>query len=206
MSLLNHSFFGCPFVCSRRAVLAAAVAGTAKWMFAGPSFRKQEEGNSNDKKDLQPVIKNGLDWLAGQQTRLGHWNDATYPTAVTSLAGLALISSGSTATQGPYATNIRDAVDYLISRCRANGLIGNPMRDNRYTYGHGFAMLFLSQVLGEEEDAQRRDELTAVLQKAVEFSVAAQTKSGGWGYVSSTENSTFDEGSTTITQVQGLRG
>ena len=29
---------------------------------------------------------------------------------------------------------------------------------------------------------------------------------GGWGYVSATENASFDEGSTTITQVQGLRG
>jgi hypothetical protein len=67
-------------------------------------------------------------------------------------------------------------------------------------------MLFLSQVLGEEEDSDRRAELTDILQRAVEFSVNAQTRSGGWGYVSATENSTFDEGSTTITQVQGLRG
>ena len=33
------------------------------------------------------------------------------------------------------------------------------LTDNRYTYGHGFAMLFLSQVLGEEEDVERREEL-----------------------------------------------
>ena len=66
-------------------------------------------------------------------------------------------------------------------------------------------MLFLSQVLGEEEDVDRRQELVEVLEKAVAFSVAAQTKAGGWGYVSSSSSS-FDEGSTTITQVQGLRG
>ena len=125
---------------------------------------------------------------------------------MTALAGLAMICSGSTTIQGQFARPIRKAVDYLMTKCRPNGLIGDPMRDNRYTYGHGFSMLFLSQVLGEEEDVDRREELMAVLERAVSFSVNAQTKSGGWGYVSAQENASFDEGSTTITQVQGLRG
>lgn len=93
-----------------------------------------------------------------------------------------------------------------MTKCRRNGLIGDPQTDNRYTYGHGFAMLFLSQILGEEEDRERRQELTEVLKNAVEFSIRAQTKSGGWGYVSAKDGNDFDEGSTTITQVQGLRG
>ena len=45
-----------------------------------------------------------------------------------------------------------------------------------------------------------------VLTKAVEFSGRAQTDEGGWGYVSAKDGNGFDEGSTTITQVQGLRG
>ncbi len=154
----------------------------------------------------QDSIDRGLEWLVSQQTRLGNWNHSTYPTAITALAGLALICSGNTTIQGQHAEAIRKAVDYLLTRVRGNGLIGDPQRDNRYTYGHGFSMLFLSQVLGEEEDADRRDELVEVLTRAVQFSVNAQTSTGGWGYVSSQENGTFDEGSTTITQVQGLRG
>jgi hypothetical protein len=67
-------------------------------------------------------------------------------------------------------------------------------------------MLFLSQVLGEEEDLERRKELVDVLTRAVEFTGRAQTTAGGWGYVSAKDGSDFDEGSTTITQVQGLRG
>ncbi len=130
----------------------------------------------------------------------------TYPTAMTALAGTALLASGSTTTQGPYAKNIRNAVDYLMTKVRNNGLIGDPLTDNRYTYGHGFSMLFLSQILGEEEDEERRDELISVLQRAVDFSGKAQTASGGWGYVSAKAGNDFDEGSTTITQVQGLRG
>ena len=153
-------------------------------------------------------IDRGLNWLANDQSPRGRWvsSQRTYPTAMTALSGTALLGSGSTTTQGPYAKHIRLAIDYLMTKVRKNGLIGDPQTDNRYTYGHGFAMLFLSQVLGEEEDKERREELTAVLQKAVEFSGRAQTKSGGWGYMSAKEGNNFDEGSTTITQVQGLRG
>jgi hypothetical protein len=84
-------------------------------------------------------------------------------------------------------------------------LIGDPVRDDHYTYGHGFSMLFLSQVLGEEEDVDRREQLIDVLNRAVVFTGRAQTSAGGWGYVSAKDGNNFDEGSTTITQVQGLR-
>ncbi|MFO0904681.1 MAG: prenyltransferase/squalene oxidase repeat-containing protein [Pirellulales bacterium] len=153
------------------------------------------------------AIDRALKWVARTQSSAGHWTAQNYPTAMTALAGTALIASGSTTTQGPYAKNIRRAVDYLIqNKVRPNGLIGDPLTDQQYTYGHGFSMLFLSQVLGEEEDAERRQELVDVLNKATRFSGQAQTRSGGWGYVSAKDGNDFDEGSTTITQVQGLRG
>jgi squalene cyclase len=154
------------------------------------------------------VVDQGLEWLAAKQARRGSWsaNEGRYPTAITALAGTALLMEGSTTSQGRHADPIRRAVDYLVSRARPNGLIGDPKTDDRYTYGHGFSMLFLSQVLGEEEDERRREELVAVLTRAVEFSGRAQTKDGGWGYLSAADGNDFDEGSTTITQVQGLRG
>ena len=150
--------------------------------------------------------RKGLDWLARNQATRGQWNTAAYPTALSALAGTALVASGSTTTQGPYSSHIAAVTDYLISQSRANGLIGDPQGDPRYTYGHGFSMLFLSQVLGEEGLRDRREELVEVLRRAVAFSGSAQTDAGGWGYVSAKEGNDFDEGSTTITQVQGLRG
>ncbi len=63
---------------------------------------------------------------------------------MTALAGVALLAEGSTTTQGKYSKNIRMAVDYLLSRSRGNGLDRDPGRDDRYTYGHGYSMLFLS--------------------------------------------------------------
>jgi hypothetical protein len=125
---------------------------------------------------------------------------------MTALAGIAMLCEGSTTTQGKYSPNIRLTVDYLCSRSRANGLIGDPGQDDRYTYGHGFSMLFLSQVLGEEEDLDRRERLIDVLTKAVTFCGSAQTEAGGWGYLSAKDGMGYDEGSTTVTQVQGLRG
>jgi hypothetical protein len=156
--------------------------------------------------ELQQVVARGLDWLASAQSRRGNWDaNGMYPSAMTGMAGLALLAEGSTATQGKYSSNIREAVDFLVKRSRANGLIGDDS-DDRYTYGHGFGLLFLSQVFGEEEDEARREELMDVMTRAVKFCGQAQTKAGGWGYVSAKDGSDFDEGSTTITQVQALRG
>ncbi len=156
----------------------------------------------------QRVVSHGLDWVANTQARQGQWvaSEGRYPTAMTALAASSLLCEGSTAMQGKYSSNIRRAIEYLVYQSRSNGLIGDPTKDDRYTYGHGYSMLFLSQVLGEEEDEARRKELVKVLTKAVEFCGRAQTEDGGWGYVSAKDGNSFDEGSTTITQVQGLRG
>lgn len=176
--------------------------------FSAISIWPSANGGEVKKADLDRTITKGLDWLSSRQTRVGSFsaNNEHYPTSMTALAGIAFLCEGSTTTQGKYAPNVRRAVDYLVARSRRNGLIGDPNRDDRYTYGHGFSMLFLSQVLGEEEDAERRSQLIDVLTRAVVFSGEAQTKPGGWGYVSAKDGEGFDEGSTTITQIQGLRG
>ena len=158
-------------------------------------------------RDIKKNVARGLDWLAGQQRPQGFWeaNQSQYRVAMTALSGTALVCEGSTTTTGKYRDNIRKAVNYLTGIANEKtGLIGYE-KDYRYTYGHGFSMLFLSQVYGDEEDPRRRKELKRVLIKAVEFSVAAQTSRGGWGYVSAKDGNNFDEGSTCITQVQGLR-
>ncbi len=191
------------FVAVRQAMVLLLLTVLTGWSGMAPGATAARKDASRER-----AIGRGLDWLAKKQSRLGHWTgrDGRYPTAMTALAGMALLAEGSTTTQGKYAPQIRRAVDYLARRSRANGMIGDPLRDDRYTYGHGFAMLFLSQVLGEEEDADRRQRLIDVLSRAVTFTGEAQTKAGGWGYVSAKDRPDFDEGSTTITQVQGLRG
>ncbi len=156
---------------------------------------------------VQASVRKGLDYLARQQSKEGYWqaNQGQYRVAMTALAGTAMLAEGSTTNSGRYKKNIQNAVNYLVEMSNTKtGLIGYK-NDFRYTYGHGFSMLFLSQVYGEEEDKERRDELKKVLIKAAKFSGEAQTNRGGWGYVSAKDGNQFDEGSTCVTQVQGLR-
>jgi hypothetical protein len=186
---------------SRRFFLGSLAASSIGFNQASRSFALSDRLDPK----WESTIRRGLDYLARTQSSRGQWNTPPYPTAIAALAGTALLCSGSTATQGPYAKNISRTTDFLLSKCRDNGLIGDPTTDSRYTYGHGFSMLFLSQVLGEEGLIDRREELLDALNKAVRFCGQSQTASGGWGYVSAKEGNDYDEGSTTITQVQGLR-
>jgi hypothetical protein len=156
------------------------------------------------------LVDRGLSWLAKQQHRDGHWeaNSGQFVSAMTAMAGTQFLMEGSTIRQGKYADVIRRAVDYLMAHTQRTGLIGDPNGGNQglgYLYGHGFSMLFLSQVYGEEEDGERRKQLEGILTRAVLFSCRAQTSRGGWGYLSAAEGNDFDEGSVSVTQVQALR-
>jgi hypothetical protein len=160
--------------------------------------------------DVQRAVDKGLEFLDRTQHRDGHWdvNGGHYPTAMTALGGMCFLMEGSTLREGPYSQNIRRAVDWFLERAQPTGLLGNPHNQaeaERYMYGHGFGMLFLACACGEEEDSDRRKRLEMVLTKAVEFTGKAQTNRGGWGYTSAADNDDFDEGSVTVTQLQGLR-
>lgn len=159
---------------------------------------------------VQEACDRGLKWVAETQHRDGHWeaNGGQYPTSMTALCGMTLLMEGSNLREGKYCDHLRRAVDWLMDRSQNNGLIGNPnnaAEQQRYMYGHGFGVLFLSSVYGEEEDGDRRKKLEKILTKAVEFIGKAQTSRGGWGYVSAADGSDFDEGSVTITQLQAVR-
>jgi hypothetical protein len=160
--------------------------------------------------EYKKAVEKGLTWVAKNQNADGHWdaNGGAYPVTMTALGGMALLMEGSTIRDGKYSEKIRKATDWLMDRSQRSGMIGNPNNPTeagRYMYGHGFSVLFLSQVYGEEEDGDRRKKLEGILTRAVEFTGKAQTDRGGWGYVSAADGGGFDEGSVTITQLQGLR-
>jgi hypothetical protein len=183
------------------AILASAlvIASTASLARADELTQREQE-----------MVTKGLDWLAKNQFRDGHWeaNGGHYPVTMTAMAGVALLMEGSTLREGKYSDNVRRAVDWTLDRVQASGLIANtnnPQEMERYMYAQGFATLFLASVYGEEDDNDRRKRLEKVLTKAVEFIGKAQTDRGGWGYVTSVDGGGFDEGSVTITQLQALR-
>jgi hypothetical protein len=170
--------------------------------------------------EYRQTVAKGLKWMADNQLKDGHWEafGGQYPITMTAVGGMSLLMEGSTIREGKYRDNIRRAVDWLMSHTQQNGMIGNPNipgEAGRYMYGHGFALMFLSCVYGEEEEGDRRRKLEDILTRGAKFSRDAQTRRmspkdnktpiGGWGYVSAKEGNNFDEGSVTITQVQALR-
>jgi hypothetical protein len=141
---------------------------------------------------------------------------------MTALAGMCFLMEGSTLKEGKYSDQVAKAVKWFLApnRQTVDGLIGdarNPTEVTRYMYGQGFGTLFLASVYGEEEDKDQREKLEKLLKKAVTYICQAQTlkkhkkpegkevEIGGWGYVSAKDGGNFDEGSVTITALQGLR-
>src|SRR5262245_53341249 len=161
---------------------ASALAATALCL---PSI-----GAEPARVDVHENIDRGLNWLARQQDKNeGHWvaHSGQYPTSMTAMAAMPFLLEGSTLREGKYSTNLRKAVDWFLKRSQPNGLLGNPNNPteaNHYMHGHGYALLFLACVYGDEDDEKRRRDLEQALTKAVEFSGNAQTTMGGWGYVS----------------------
>jgi hypothetical protein len=154
----------------------------------------------------QKAIDTGLQYLAKTQGQDGNWNGtpdtAAYPVTMTSLAGLAFLANGNTPSRGPYAENVKRAELWLIANARPSGIITNAAEENgRPMYGHGFSLLFLSSVYGMETDPRTREALKKVINDAITLTAKGQSALGGWTYFPGGG----DEGSVTITQMQGLR-
>jgi hypothetical protein len=187
-----------------RSMLAVVLSAVAT---AGTGSGDQTAFPAGVTKEIHAAIGRGGTWLQRAQASDGSWRSTgshgTYPVAMTSLAGLALVAAGSTPTRGEHYLPVRRAVAYVRKNAdAATGLIAAPLEDSRSMYAHGFATLFLASVYGMEEDVREQQRLKRVLDGAVALISGSQASNGGWNY---TPDAGFDEGSITITQVQALR-
>jgi hypothetical protein len=204
-------------------MMAVVAAGAAGGFLPGV-VRAQEKKSDDLNRRVEDAVDKGLEWLKKNQAGDGHWaaQGGQYPTSMTALGGMCFLMEGSTLKEGKYSEQIRKAVEWFTAanRQQPNGLLGdvrNPTESTRYMYGQGFGTMFLASVYGEEEDKEQRERLEKTLKKAVDFICKAQTNKkhrkpegkeveiGGWGYVSAADGGNFDEGSVTITAMQGLR-
>ncbi|HBQ21354.1 MAG: hypothetical protein A2Z91_06490 [Deltaproteobacteria bacterium GWA2_38_16] len=145
------------------------------------------------------IIEKSTAYLIKHQSTKGDWPTNTYPTVMTALSGLALLSAGNTPQSGPYASNVEKIVLYLLGAQNSRGIIAAD--SGQEMYSHGYSTLFLSQVYGMSHYDKR---IERALRAAVRAIGESQSPKGGWNYnYSSTPTS--DEGSVTITQVQALR-
>jgi hypothetical protein len=157
-------------------------------------------------RETRIAIRRGLDRLAQKQNTEGRakgaFGNAGYSAgvAVTALSGLAFLCSGSTPFSGKYAANIRACTEFILRNCRDSGYIaeGNQARKVSNMYGHGYGMLYLSQIYG----MSRRSAVEEKLANAVKLTCKIQNRLGGWRYQPVANDADL---SITICQVMALR-
>jgi hypothetical protein len=160
------------------------------------------EGNSEMvTAETDTAITEGLAWLAKQQNADGSFGTGAYRgnIAVTSLAGLAFMASGSTPGRGPYGAHIDKALQYVLENTSPSGFISVP---NSATHGpmyaHGFGTLFLAEAYG----MTNRVEIREKVEKAVRLIIDTQNREGGWRYQPVRADADI---SVTICQINALR-
>jgi hypothetical protein len=186
---------------TRSALGVLGVTGTAM-AFQGDGRRvalpdgSQARGMVTDAADK--AIARGLDYLQARQGRDGEWGTGGYPAnvAVTSLAALAMMSSGSLPDRGKYGENIRRALDFVLRQGERGGVRGGPFGGDHPPgflhnanhgqqgpmYSHGFGTLLLGEVCGMVGDTALAERVRVALGKAVKVIVSAQNHEGGWRY------------------------
>lgn len=122
------------------------------------------------------IYDRGLQYLAKSQKADGTWPDhvGSQP-GVVGLCIAAFLAHGEDPKNGPYAKNIRQGIDFILSEQNdKNGYIGDSM------YNHGFATKALAESYGVVDD----ERIAPALRKAVDLIISAQKKNrfGGWRY------------------------
>ncbi len=97
-------------------------------------------------------------------------------TAATGLALLSLLGAGYTHEVGPYQTEIRKGLDYLVSRIRVTRYGGNLAEGTMYA--QAIATLALSEAYIMTRDANLKEPT----EQAMNYIIAAQHTAGGWRY------------------------
>ena len=147
----------------------------------------------------EAAVVASLKWLADNQDVDGHWSARTHgggrelmvlgrdrqgagihaDTGVTGLALLAFLASGHTHRDGPYRETVRLGLQYLMKSQASDGNLGGAAAGYARMYCHAMAAFALSEAYGMTQD----ERLKPTVQRAVDYTIAAQDPSGGgWRY------------------------
>ncbi len=147
------------------------------------------------------AVARGLKFLATQQQPDGSFGTGSYGrnVAVSALAGMAFMSSGSTPGRGPHGEQVSRCLDFVLANTQDSGFVNVPgSTSHGPMYGHGFATLFLAECYGMSP----RDDVRDKLARAVSLIVQTQNRDGGWRYQPVRRDADI---SVTICQVMALR-
>ena len=141
--VMEREFFGWSGAASPGILVAVLAIPAARWRVAAVRRRTRTnrnpsaafgEGRRGDvpegtlemmTPETDQAIQNGLAWLARSQNADGSFGSGTYRgnIAVTSLAGLAFMSAGSSPGRGPYGGQIEKALAYVMENTSPSGFI-----------------------------------------------------------------------------------
>lgn len=141
----------------------------------------------------------GLAALAARQDADGAYA-TQYQVAGQGLAGLAFLACGHTPKQGTYAPQLRLGLRRLLSYQDDSGYFNDGKSS---MYGHGFATLYLAEVLGMWGEPREEQQLREALKKAVGLIERSQSSHGGWDY--SPDPGGMADCSITVCQTMALR-
>jgi hypothetical protein len=145
------------------------------------------------------AVEKGLAWLARNQEADGRWNPRRHQagierfvagrdrqaagkdadTGITGLALLAFMGAGYTHLDGPYQTQIRRGLEFLIRGQKADGNLAGEAGYFSGMYCHAMALLALAEAYALTGSPEFREPIA----KGVVFTLQAQDPvEGGWRY------------------------
>ncbi len=158
-----------------------------------------------DREMVHAIVEKGLGFLASQQSPELGAVGKKYPVAVTALTGLAFLGAGYGYNRGKYGRHIARCVEYLLRSADSEsypGFIAKAGEDHPM-HGHGYALLFLTQVYGELPVPQQK-KVKRVIERGIQVISSAISFRGGWYYYA--DNAAHqDENSVTVCVLQALR-
>ncbi len=147
----------------------------------------------------EAAVAAALDWLAKNQSRDGRWDadahgagrearaimghdrqgaGAKADAGITGLALLAFLGSGETHLSGKHREAVQHGLEFLLGSQSRDGSLAGGAELFAAMYCHGMATLAVSEAFALSGD----DRLLPGLQRALQFTINAQSSAGGWRY------------------------
>ncbi len=196
---------------SRRQVLALMTSGGAATAASGLLRKPLGADELTDlyvPDAIDQAVDRGIEAILRQQKDDGSITDRANPTAMTSLAIIALTCIGTVAgDDSPRARALDRAIEYVLQpRNRTDGYFGR--QDGSRMYGHGITTLMLTETLGMGSSIEQNERLHEALDGAIKVILKSQAVSkpknmqGGWRYTPDSRDSDL---SVSVWQAMSLR-
>lgn len=171
-----------------------------------PEDRMQRLLESGGTEECETAVVKGLDWLQRTQNPDGSWGNG-HKAAMTGFAILAFLGHCETPLSEKYGDTVLKGMIWLVDLgMKQNGRLTTGADPNPQPYEHGIA----TYALGESTTFCKQlninvPNLPEVTQKAGQFLIDNQHKSGGWDYGFKEDSGRGGDLSVTAWQIQALK-